>query len=64
MIDEPLKRMRKRSEDSLMRSALSICMEDNGGGGGGGSSYIESNAHKVSNKQGVRSRNGLVVISW
>ena len=30
------------------------------GGGGGGSSYIESNAHKVSNKQGVRSRNGLV----
>jgi hypothetical protein len=38
--------------------------EGGGGGGGGGSSYIESNAHKVSNKQGVRSRNGLVLISW
>jgi hypothetical protein len=40
------------------------CRGGYGGGGGGGSSYIESNAHKVGNKQGVRSRNGLVVISW
>ena len=44
--------------------AYGSCSCRGGYGGGGGSSYIESNAHKVSNTQGVRSRNGLVVISW
>lgn len=35
-----------------------------GGGGGGGSSYLEPNADKLSNKQGVRDHNGLVIIIW
>jgi hypothetical protein len=35
-----------------------------GGGGGGGSSYVESKAHRTSNKQGVWTADGLVTVTW
>lgn len=36
----------------------------NWGGGGGGSSYTEPGATNITHWQGVRSGNGLVIISW
>ena len=36
----------------------------NGGGGGGGSSYVEPTIKHYSSKQNVRTRDGLVIVSW